>query len=150
MMNYKGFLLAGLCGLLIISVVSGCGPRGPKRYTLSGAVTYKGKPVADGMIHFTPDSTQGNKGPQGYAIIKDGHYLCRGAEGVLPGPMFAELSGFAEANPGTEVDPRKPLFTGQITAFEMPAHEHTMDFELPLPPYNPQKPGKSSDPVRNP
>lgn len=51
---------------------AGCGgPGGPERFPLSGDVSFKGSPVAQGSIRFVPE----NKGeqPEG-ASIKDGKY----------------------------------------------------------------------------
>ena len=115
---------------LVGASLVGCGQRGPKRYSVSGEVTFEGAPVVDGMIMFTPDSRKGNTGPQGYAIIKDGKYGTDKKHGVLEGPTFATLTGYSEPHAGQEVDPRRPLFTEVNEEFEMPAKKHSMDFHL--------------------
>jgi hypothetical protein len=43
---------AGLC--LIAVVTLGCGPSGPSLYKVSGTVTWNGRPLADGVIIFSP------------------------------------------------------------------------------------------------
>src|SRR5262249_15205348 len=74
--------LAGL-GLLL---VSGCGDDGlPRRYPVSGDVTYNDKPVAQGIVNFIP---QGDKGRAASGTIVDGRYelttLAPG-DGAIPG-----------------------------------------------------------------
>ena len=65
--------------LFLICVLAGCmGDPGPKRYRVSGEITFDGKPVPHGEIVFTPDSGQGNSGPQGIAIIQNGHFDTKG------------------------------------------------------------------------
>ena len=56
-------LVAAAAGLL-----SGCGS---SLATVSGTVTYDGKPVEDGYITFTPAD---GKGKDGGGPIKNGHY----------------------------------------------------------------------------
>jgi hypothetical protein len=51
--------------------VVGCGNSGPKRYGVSGAVTYKGQPIKSGLISFIPE---GSEASAGGASIIDGKY----------------------------------------------------------------------------
>jgi hypothetical protein len=71
-------------GLLAIV---GCGGDGlPKRYQVSGKVTYKGAPVPKGTITFMPDDPA--KGRAAYGEIMDGAYqLSTGGknDGAMPG-----------------------------------------------------------------
>jgi hypothetical protein len=50
----------------------GCRKEGPERVILSGTVTYKGKPVAEGTILFTPAAN--SQVPSAGASIVDGNY----------------------------------------------------------------------------
>src|SRR5690242_10819227 len=80
-----------LCVRLIAASIlwAGCSSdRGPKRYRVSGEVKFAGQPIPYGEILFTPDSTKGNSGPQGIAIIQQGKYDTAGtrAPGVAGGP----------------------------------------------------------------
>jgi hypothetical protein len=54
------------------ALLGGCGDRGPERAILSGTVTYKGKPVAEGTILFTPVAK--SQVPSAGASIADGRY----------------------------------------------------------------------------
>jgi len=79
-----------LLGLLTLSVfiVSGCGSDGlPKRYKVSGKVTYKGAPVAKGTVSFYPVKSSGEN-PGGFGNIVDGYYTLttfKDGDGALPG-----------------------------------------------------------------
>ena len=54
MFTYKEYALALA---IAAALFSGCSDKGPERVIVSGTVTYKGKPVSDGTILFTPRST---------------------------------------------------------------------------------------------
>jgi hypothetical protein len=86
--------LALLCSALVAA--TGCNQNaGPPRYKLSGEVKFAGQPIPSGTIIFTPDSSQGNSGPQGIAIIKDGKYdttLPEG-KGIGGGPTIIHITG---------------------------------------------------------
>ena len=120
--------VAGVVGLSLC--VLGCDDKGPKRYPISGVVTFENEPVVDGLVLFTPDSSKGNTGPQSTAIVLNGKYATGKKYGILEGPYFASLTGYAEPHPGTESDPRRPLFTEVHFDFEMPAKAHVYDFNL--------------------
>jgi hypothetical protein len=77
-------------------LTAGCNQdTGPQRYQLSGEVKFAGQPVPHGMITFTPDSSQGNSGPQGVAIIKDGKYdtAAPDGKGIGGGPTIIHITG---------------------------------------------------------
>src|SRR6516165_8786247 len=63
---------------LILLVLAGCGPDGPKTYEVSGAVTWNGETVADGWINFYP--LDGTLVPEG-GKIKNGEYRFRAKAG---------------------------------------------------------------------
>ncbi|MBN2293650.1 MAG: hypothetical protein JXM70_14570 [Pirellulales bacterium] len=63
-------LLATACGFCLL-IVAGCS-RGPERVVVSGAVTYRGQPVARGAITFAP--CEGTVAPTTMAAIVDGKY----------------------------------------------------------------------------
>jgi predicted small lipoprotein YifL len=74
---------------LLLIVVAGCGPGGPKRFPVSGTVTMPdGSLLADGKIAFmTADGTQ----PDGGAI-KNGKYSFN----ALPGKKKVEITATRE------------------------------------------------------
>lgn len=51
--------------LLCLFVVSGCGPKGPKVYFVTGKVTWNGAPLADASIFFNPVSDTSGDGASG-------------------------------------------------------------------------------------
>jgi hypothetical protein len=79
-MNRKSISLF-LPGLLLLTV--GCGSKG----TITGAVSYQGKPISSGSIIFVPE----NGTPSVTAPIVDGSYS---AEKVPPGPAKVGVTSF--------------------------------------------------------
>lgn len=79
-----------LFGLFAVSafLLSGCGGDGlPKRYKVSGKVSYKGQPVAKGTVSFYPVKTSGEN-PGAFGTIVDGYYTATtftDGDGALPG-----------------------------------------------------------------
>lgn len=66
-----------LTGALMI-IAQGCGPDVPKKYPISGQVSYKGKPVSTGDIIFVPE----NRSIAPVAgRIKDGQFTAAANEG---------------------------------------------------------------------
>lgn len=63
--------LAALAGVALMTVL-GCGDDGlPRRYLVSGTVTYLGKPVESGSITFHP---AGQKGHSAGGVVTDGKF----------------------------------------------------------------------------
>lgn len=112
--------------LLLICVLTGClGDPGPKRYRVSGEITFDGKPVPHGEIVFTPDSGKGNSGPQGIAIIQDGLFDTKGtrAPGVAGGATVVQVAALADAN-------GKLLCEYQLN-LDLPKADSTHKIEIP-------------------
>jgi hypothetical protein len=114
----------------------GCG--GETTYHLSGKVTFKGQPIPSGKIYFIPDTTKGNKGPTGYADIKDGNYdtAAKGGSGCVGGAMIIKIEGIDPAGKPDKVDKSeettgKPLFPPYQTTVEIPKQKGTKDFDVP-------------------
>ena len=79
------------CGLCIVLV--GCsGGDEPKRYEVSGTVTYNGLPVHGGRILFTPKEDAGG-GPATVADIADGRFRTRTGKGAIAGPHEVTIYG---------------------------------------------------------
>jgi hypothetical protein len=68
----------------------GCGPAEPERATISGQITYEGKPVPYGHIVFIP--LDGWKGFYSQATILNGHYQLD-AHGPVVGRNRVEIHG---------------------------------------------------------
>ena len=130
---YKHRYCAHLMVLFLFAVLIGCGNKGPARYDVSGRVTFRGEPVAIGRIQFSPDASRGNRGPAGFAEIRDGRYDTRAeGRGTVGGPMRVLIVGYdGRAEPGDETPNGKPLFTNFTTAIELPLEAATSDFDVP-------------------
>ena len=113
-----------VCSLAIASAVlalaasAGCGQSGVPRNAVWGSVTWKGQPVPRGVIYISPDTKKGNSGPQGYALIKDGHYDTRDklSKGCSAGPQIAVVQGCD----GQGIGPGRPYGNSLFVPFEIP------------------------------
>lgn len=116
--------------LAAIVAAAGCGPGGPKRYSLSGQITFDGNPVPMGDISFDPVEP-GIGG--GFAPIKDGRFDTNvEGRGHLGGSHRVHIVGFKGwVDPD---DPDKgaiPMFPPYETTIDLPTKGSTMDFEVP-------------------
>lgn len=120
--------------LLVIGLATaiGCGGGdGPKRYDLSGTVTFDGKPIPAGSIIFQPNASAGNTGPQGAAEIRDGKYdTSVNGKGTIGGPHIVRITGF-DGVAESEMDVVKPLFAEYQIEVDLPTESGTKDFEVP-------------------
>lgn len=86
---------AAMLSLVLVAtcVAGGCGSSSEvQRYSLSGTVTYQGKPVPNGMISFEP--TEAGLGG-GFAPIRNGKYSTdEDGRGHLSGVTKVKISGF--------------------------------------------------------
>jgi len=120
--------------LIPLLFLLGCGKGGVQRFTVSGKVTFGGKPVPAGFVCFTPDTSKGNQGPQGYGKIINGHYSTEhDDQGSVSGPQVVEIRGF-DGNASGELAalvPGRPLFPPYRTEVDIPEQAATIDFEIP-------------------
>jgi hypothetical protein len=85
--------------LILVLVVVGCGSGDPLGVGVSGIVTYKGKPIKDGVIAFIP--MDGTNGPTGGANIDDGKYAIPRRGALAPGKYRVEIRAFEETGKET-------------------------------------------------
>jgi len=106
------FRIAATLSVILIAVaITGCGSAtdGPKRFDVSGNVTFDGKPVEYGSIIFTPDTTKQNSGPQGMAKIRDGKYdTSNEGRGVVGGPHHVIITGMNKDVEDITLENRSP------------------------------------------
>lgn len=124
------------CSLGLIALVcAGCGEQRVQRYPVSGKITYAGKSVAVGDIHFDPDTKKGNHGPGGYAVIRDGRYETNPGRGVVGGSYIARISGFDGQEVKIDGEPSfklgKAMFDELTIEVEFARDKVTHDFEIP-------------------
>lgn len=69
----------------------------PKRYRVSGEARFDNKPIPYGEVHFTPDDSVKNSGPQGIATIHNGRFDTSASEGkgVAGGPTVVKVIGLS-------------------------------------------------------
>lgn len=88
--------------VLIVCTAMGCSQSPSEDLTpVQGTVTFEGEPLSGGMIVFTPDPEQGNRGPVSVGKIDaDGHYQLKSEEGT-PGavPGWHRVTIAAPARP---------------------------------------------------
>jgi hypothetical protein len=104
------------------------------RYDVAGTVTFAGKAVPAGIILFTPDAAKNNRGPAGFAKVKDGKYDTRlEGKGTVGGPQIVVITGFDGSPPDEEglLPDGKPLFSDFTTSVDLPKEETTHDFQIP-------------------
>src|SRR3954451_3750868 len=122
-------------GLSFLSVMTfaavGCGKPAPKRYQLSGKITWAGKPIPAGMLYIEPDLAAGTNGLQGYAIIDKGEYDTRkGGQGHSGGKSVLRIfAGDGVVSGGATMG--KPLFPEWTWNDELPTVDATKDIDIP-------------------
>lgn len=123
-------MLARLAPLLLAAAGLGCGGDGTNR--VSGAVTFKGKPVPFGKIYFSPDGAKNNTGSTGFADIRDGRYDTgsTGGRGVGGGAMLVAIEGQEPAAVPKGDVTMTSLFARYETTAEV-AGTTTKDFDVP-------------------
>jgi len=128
----KLFAITGFLACLALAPCGcGGGGDGPSRFDVSGSVTFNSQPVPFGRVVFDPDTAAGNKGPQGFAEIRDGSYDTRSGRGTVGGPHIVRISGFGtDPKTGNEDNPVPALFPDYQTKVDLPKSEATQDFAV--------------------
>jgi len=95
-----------LCLVVFSLIAATCGCRknqGPERIVVFGSVTYKGKPVINGLIRFVPDPSLGL--PVAVASIVNGKYRVDSHGGVPAGTHSVQIEGYETPENTTTFDP---------------------------------------------
>ena len=88
--------LAAVCGLLLVTIVSGCGTSTGKlqKVEISGLVTLDGQRLDRALILFDP--IDGNTGPRAAGVIRNGEYLLDPDIGPVAGPLRVAIVSESE------------------------------------------------------
>jgi hypothetical protein len=121
------FPLRGLvnASLLLLVFVSGCGPADDGRRSVSGTITFQGKPLDRGNIMFVPPDGLGS---QTGAVIANGTYEIPPEQGLLPGRYKVAISsadGDVPADPNTPPGP-----SGNFTSVDRIPKEYNTESKL--------------------
>jgi hypothetical protein len=104
---------------------------GPRRYSVSGAVTMPdGAPVPAGEISFEPSLDGGNSGPGSTTQIKDGKYTIAKEQGIVGGEYVVSITPFdgiavPESPQGQPL--RRMPYSEKV---QLPAEDSTRDFKI--------------------
>jgi hypothetical protein len=137
-MNSKHF---GAFLTLTLALLSGCGPSGPERASVSGKVTLNGQAIEQGTISFLP--AEGNTGPSAGGIIANGRYDIKKQDGPVLGKSRVELRSWKKTgrqipNPmsaGAMMDEKVEAFPDRFSnestlIKEVQSGHNIFDFEL--------------------
>jgi hypothetical protein len=111
----------------------GCGQAGPKRVRVSGAVTYAGQPVELGRIIFEPDTSHGNRGPEGFAPIENGRFDTASphSKGPVPGATIVRIEGLRLADSQDVASSGRAMFSTYEERVDVPQADLVKDFVVP-------------------
>lgn len=128
---YSGGMLA-----VAMLLLAGCGAEKTSDvFSVSGNITYDGKPIPKGNISFAPDASQNNQGPGASAEIKDGKYEMMPGKGISGGPYVLTINGYdgvPVASGEGGMDPNgKVLFESYKMTIDLPHEDTQHDLEVP-------------------
>ena len=127
----KSLFFASALSLLVLA--SGCNDNSAGRVAVWGNVTWKGQAVPKGVVYFSPDTKKGNKGPQGYALIKDGRFDTRDAmsKGCVTGSQVAIVHGCSGEGVNSRFPYGRNLFAPFEISLDVPAEGGQTDLIIP-------------------
>jgi len=124
----------------VLIMIGGCSASsGPEKVIVQGAVTFAGKPVANGEVLFYP--IDGTPGSVSGGPIKEGQYTAKGRGGVPVGKHRVEIRAFRppsrpgqgdtaiEGGPAEQYLPQKYNAYSELTC-DIDASSATQDFNL--------------------
>lgn len=135
-------VVALVAGAVAVAVHGGCSssaPPGPS--AVRGKVTFQGRPLAGGLVVFTPDRQRGATGaPARGEIGPDGTFRLThdGGDRIPPGWYRVAIAGAPSesvSEPGRPAFPpqlRRPDTSGLVREVQ-PGREHTFEFVVEVP-----------------
>jgi hypothetical protein len=118
---------------LLVGLLGGCSAdAGPRRYTVSGTVTYAGQPVPTGEVRFEPDPEQGARGPGAFARIQGGRFRTEPGWGAIAGPHWVRVQAGSGRNASLADPVGDPLIPGEHrTKLVLPNADSTQEIVIP-------------------
>jgi hypothetical protein len=127
--------------VLLLGLLAGCGSEPPSLAPVRGRVLYRGTPLREGTVVFTPDPARGGNGPMARAEIQaDGSYVLRTGErpGAVAGWHRITVLAVQSAEAGTGPSQRRALVPRRYSDPELsgiscqvkPAQENTCELRL--------------------
>lgn len=125
-------LCIAVVGCLVCWAVAGCGPKGPELGTVTGKVTLDGKPVANGLVTFTP---QAKGGASVGKTDANGQYelLCLDRKGALIGQHKVTVTTLQEAAAVTGMRSDSPEYMKQAASATSQSAYNTAKVVEPIP-----------------
>lgn len=120
--------------VLTAGLIAGCGGSDrPTTYSLTGKVTFDGKPVPAGTVTMLPDASGGGLGAA--VAIKDGAFATEPGKGHTGGKYIIQVTGFDGVPiPSGEggMDPMgTQLFPPYDTKVDLPESDHAITIDVP-------------------
>ncbi|MFO0807204.1 MAG: hypothetical protein U0746_01120 [Gemmataceae bacterium] len=118
--------------ILVLALVIGCGHRAAPLAGVTGVVTFRGMPLANGLIVFTPDDDSGCHGSCAYGEIGvDGRFVLftDGTRGAAIGWHRISVAGldvYGPKLPARFLDPQGSGLRAKVVA----GTENVIDFQL--------------------
>jgi hypothetical protein len=115
--------------LFVALGLAGCSTAAPAPSPVEGSVTFLGRPLAGGLVVFTPDPGRGTGGKSVVAAIApDGRYAI---PALVPGWYRVSLADPPSGNAvdGFPAELRRPDRSG-LSREILPARTHRMDFQI--------------------
>jgi len=100
----------------VVVAAAGCGDNLGGRVPVSGKVTVKGQPLAEGVIYFVPLASQGS---QANKPLANGEFRFEGAEGLQPGRYQVRLSSAAKGTTVNDEEAGGPGGSANVTFAEL-------------------------------
>ncbi|MFO0822470.1 MAG: hypothetical protein U0792_05015 [Gemmataceae bacterium] len=135
-------VVALVVGAAVVALPGGCSRNTPQAATtVRGAVTFQGKPLAGGMVVFSPDPDRGHSGkPIRGNVGVDGRYELRPSEKtpIPPGWYRVAIAAAPSLEPTSELSPifpvklARPDLSGLLREVK-PEQENVFEFAVEVP-----------------
>lgn len=119
----------------LLALAAGCSRPAETGVAVSGRVTYRGKPVHDAVIFFTPDIDKKGKGGNG--PIRNGYYSIPADSGPFPGEFNVMVVDPRQDRPDAFPDSTDPILPERYRQFNelrvvIPANRKSYSFDFDL------------------